>query len=399
MRTIKTKTRKGIRSRDEYLQNNRVKLVHGGKEFFQLLKNRIEQAKHSIHFQTYIFDEDNAGNYVANALIKAAKRNVAVYLLLDGYASQKLSKEFRKKLEDAGIHFRYFEPLLRSRHFYFGRRLHHKVVVVDGIHGLVGSMNVSDRYLDPPEEETWFDIAIHVEGEAALELNKICWQFWTRKKKKIIQLPEESLDYHKSIPADERMPVRIRQNDWVNRKQQIFRTYLNMFRQSDKSLSIVCSYFIPGQSLLDELKKSVKRGVNVRVVLTGFSDVKIAKTAERYLYRWMLRNKIRVYEYQPAVLHAKFAEMDSEFVTLGSYNVNNISAYASIELNLDVKHKGFAEEVQKEIDKLIEKDCKEVDLKTYNSKLFSFKQFARWASFYIIRIILNLTTFYFRQRE
>jgi cardiolipin synthase A/B len=399
MGTTKAKTKKGKRSRDEYLQNNRVKLVHGGKEFFQLLKKLIEQAKHSIHFQIYIFDEDKAGNYIANALIKAAKRNVAVYLLVDGYASQKLSKEFRTKLGEAGIQFRFFEPLLRSRRFYFGRRLHHKVIVVDGIDALVGSMNISDRYLDPPEEETWFDLAIYAQGEVAIGLEKICWKFWTKRRIKTIALPEESLNYPKSIPAEERKPVRIRENDWVNRRQQVYRTYMTMFRQAEKSLSVVCSYFIPGQSLLEELKKAVKRGVDVRLVLTGFSDVKVAKAAERYLYRWMWRNKIKVYEYQPAVLHAKFAVMDNEFVTLGSYNVNNISAYASIELNLDVKHKPFAEEVQKEIDELIKRDCKMVDLKTYNSKLFSFKQFARWASFYFIRIVLNLTTFYFRQKE
>jgi len=399
MSTTKTKSKKRVRRRDEFLQMNRARLVHGGPEFFQLLKKLIDQAKHSIHFQIYIYLEDSAGKYVTDALINAAKRGVKVYLLVDGYASQKLSKEFRKTLAEAGIGFRFFEPLLKSRHFYFGRRLHHKIIVVDGIYALEGSMNVSDKYFNPPNEETWLDIAMYVEGEAALELHKICWNFWTRKKSRIVPLPEETLSYPKSIPKEERIPIRIRQNDWVNRKQQVSRTYRFMFKNAKETLSILCSYFIPSWNMLDELKKAVRRGVEVKIVLAGLSDVKIAKAAERYLYRWMLRNKIKLYEYQPAILHAKFAVMDKSFATLGSYNVNNMSAYASVELNLDVEHKSFAEEVQHEIDELIRKDCKEIDLETYNSNLISLKQLARWASFNFLRIVLKLTTFYLRQRE
>src|SRR5688572_5949041 len=255
MRTTKKKSKKRVRYRDEFLQMNRARLVHGGPEFFKLLKKLIDQAKHSIHFQIYIYDEDNAGKYVTDALINAAKRGVAVYLMVDGYASQKLSKEFRKTLTEAGIRFRFFEPLLKSRHFYFGRRLHHKIIVFDGIYALEGSMNVSDKYFNPPDEETWLDIAMYVEGEAAIGLNKICWDFWTKRKSRIVALPEESLSFSQSIPKEERVPIRIRQNDWVNRKQQVSRTYRYMFKNANESLSILCSYFIPSWTMLDELKK------------------------------------------------------------------------------------------------------------------------------------------------
>jgi len=387
------------RRRDEYLLQNRLRLVHGGREFFQQLRKLIGQAQHCIHFQTYIFEEDEAGELVTGALIEAAQRNVEVYLLVDGYASQRLSRAFRQKLKEAGVRFRYFQPLLRSRHFYFGRRLHHKVVVVDGTYALVGSMNVSNRYFDPPEEEAWFDVALYVEGEVALELNRICWQFWTRRKRRRKALPEECLRYPASIPTTERVPARVRQNDWVNRKQQVYRTYRSMIRQAEKSLSIVCSYFIPDKNLLQELKRAVRRGVEVKVVLAGFSDVKIAKAAERYLYRYLLRNGIKVYEYQPSVLHAKFAVMDREWVTIGSFNVNNMSAYASIELNVDVRHREFGEQVHEEIEKLIQRDCEQAALETYNSRLFSLRQLIRWTSFQVLRIVLKLTTFYWRQRE
>ena len=98
------------------------------------------------NLQIYIFEDDETGVEVATALMKAAQRGVKVYLLLDGYASQYLPDEFIVQLKEGGVQFRWFEPLFRSRHFYFGRRLHHKLIVVDTVHSLVGGVNISNRY-------------------------------------------------------------------------------------------------------------------------------------------------------------------------------------------------------------------------------------------------------------
>ena len=89
------------------------------------------------------------------------------------------------------------------------------------------------------------------------------------------------------------------------------------------------------------LTNAAKRGVKIKVITAGPSDIMLAKHAERWMYDWLLRNKIELYEYQPAILHAKVAVCDSEWITIGSYNLNNISAYASIELNLDVHNADF----------------------------------------------------------
>jgi cardiolipin synthase len=395
----RSKRSQAMHKKDDYFLRNRVRLVHGGKEFFELLKQLIDNAHHSIHIQTYIFDEDKTGTFIADALIAAAKRKVAVYLLADGFASQKLSKSFREKLQQSGIHFRFFEPLLRSHHFYFGRRLHHKVIVIDGVQALVGSMNIADRYNDLPGERAWFDLALYVEGEAGIALHNICCMFWAKRKSKAFKLPDNVHEFIASIPEKEYCPIRVRQNDWVSRKSQISKTYSGLFRGAKETISIVCSYFLPGKTFLKQLKQAVKKGVEVKVVLAGFSDVKIAKSAERYLYRWMLRNKIQVYEYQPTVLHAKMAFADNHLLTLGSFNINGLSSYASVELNLDIKNEAFVKKIQKETEAVIEKDCKVIDLTTYTIRLFSLQQFLQWASFQIIRFMLTLSTFYFRQRE
>ena len=133
-----------------YTMRNTVKLVRGGKPYFDCLLTTIESARQSIHLQTYIYDDDETGELVASALKAAVKRNVEVYLLADGYASGSMSRSFINGLREAGIHFRFFDPIFKSKYFYFGRRLHHKVVVVDGSFALVGGVNISNRYNDLP---------------------------------------------------------------------------------------------------------------------------------------------------------------------------------------------------------------------------------------------------------
>lgn len=380
-----------------YLVRNKVKLVHSGKEFFNLLKQLIDEARHSIHIQIYIFDEDTTGNFIADALIEAAKRKVAVYLVADGFASQSLSKEFIQKLRDAGIHFRFFEPLFKSRGFYFGRRMHHKVIVIDGIQALTGSMNIADRYNDLPGQKAWFDLALYVEGEAAASLYRFCSRFWSKKRS--YALPADVDETVNAIPEKEYASVIIHQNDWVYRKLQISKSYVNIARHATERITIVNSYFLPSRKFRNELKRAVKRGVEVRVVLTKISDVRIAKSAERYLYRWLLRNNVKIYEYKTTILHAKLATADGHILTIGSYNINRLSDLVSVELNLEVKSEAFVPQVEKEIDAVIKNECIPIDFATYNTKLFSFKQFSHWISYQVLRLVQIMFTFYFKQKE
>ncbi|MES1217809.1 MAG: phospholipase D-like domain-containing protein, partial [Bacteroidota bacterium] len=150
-----------------YTSINRVSLIRGGKEYFDTLVRLINTAKESIHIQSYIFDDDTTGSMIADALKKACERKVEVYVLADGYASQVMSKSFIKDLKKAGIHFRFFEPFFKSTHFYFGRRMHHKISVFDARYALVGGVNIADRYNDLQGKPAWLDFAIYAEGEIA----------------------------------------------------------------------------------------------------------------------------------------------------------------------------------------------------------------------------------------
>ncbi|QOI98179.1 MAG: phospholipase [Flammeovirgaceae bacterium] len=379
-----------------YYLYNKAQLIRGGAEYFDLLERLIDTANHSVYLQTYIYEADETGMRIAAALMRAAGRGIYVHLLVDGYASQNLPANFIKDLKNTGINFRFFEPLFKSKYFYFGRRLHHKVLVVDGRYGVVGGLNISNRYNDTPAQKAWLDWAICVEGEVSAALYNICASRsispWRLKGVQIPPAPTYLL-------PKEVCPVRARANDWVRAKREITRSYIEMLDQAKHQVIIMSSYFIPGRQIRRHMERAVKRGVRIRLILAGVSDVRLAKDAERFMYRWLFKRGVEVYEYQPNVLHAKISTYDRKWVTVGSYNVNEISEKASVELNLDVFDKVFAAEVETRLVEIMVRDCRRVTDEELNRKFNLGHRMLQWGAYTIIRTLLVLFTFYFRHRE
>ncbi|MFI5220231.1 MAG: phosphatidylserine/phosphatidylglycerophosphate/cardiolipin synthase family protein [Bacteroidia bacterium] len=367
--------------------HNKVRLVRGGKDYFDTLEKLISNAKNTIHFQTYIFDNDETGLHIKNLLVDASLRGVKVALMVDGYASD-LPDDFIAELKTTGILFRRFEPWFSSNKFYFGRRLHHKIVVADEIFSLVGGINISNRYNDIQNIPAWLDFAIFTEGQASVILNSVCEELWG-KKYPVKKLPyEEKKIIFKERNNEEMAPVRARRNDWVRGRNDISRSYNEMLNKASANITIMCSYFFPSRFFRYRMRAASKRGVKIKVILAGISDVKLSKFAERYLYSWMLQNKIEIYEYQKTVLHAKIASCDDEWATLGSYNINNLSAHASIELNLDIKDTGFVKTVNQTFSDIIKNDCTQITFENYERRKNVFSRVAEWGAYTIVRFVL-----------
>jgi cardiolipin synthase len=383
----------------DFTLKNRVRLVRGGKDFFETLLQLIQKATDTIHLQVYIFDDDETGNLVATALKEAVKRKVQVYLLADGYASQVMSQSFINSLKAAGINFRFFQPLFKSKSFYFGRRLHHKVLVVDNSYAMVGGINIANRYNDMPGYPAWLDFAVYAEGEIAKELCVLCWKTWKNFPAKMGSTPCEEKLLCFDFNSTESSLVRMRRNDWVRRKNQISSSYVEMLLKAQSHVTILCSYFLPGRVIQKHLFNAAKRGVKIRIILTGLSDVIFAKQAERYIYNRLLRNNIEIYEYNGTVLHGKIATCDSNWVTVGSYNINNISAYASIELNLDILDPSFAQKTEEALENIINNQSIQILEKDFIKKSNLLKQFARWVSYQVIQTGIFLFTFYFKRKN
>lgn len=369
---------------------NKSELIRGGKPYFTLLKKLIDEAEHLIHLQFYIFDPDTTGKEISLALMAASQRGVKVYILLDAYGSQKLSGNFTNRWTEAGIHFRWFQPLFKSPKFYLGRRLHHKVVVVDSYHSLVCGLNVSDRYNDMPEDDAWLDWALYNQGEISLQLEDVC-----RKRMKL-RLPQHQ---PKPVIKSGSCEIGVRVNDWVGRRQEITQAYLKMLHEARSNVMIMTPYFMPGYRFKRSLKAAAGRGVKIQMILTGDSDVPVAKFAERFMYDWLLRNNIEIWEYQKNVLHGKVAIADKKWATVGSYNVNNLSAYASIELNLEVIDHDLVNEIQKQLEQIRKNDCIQITEMVYKNQSNIIVRVAQAVAYSMFRFMLFLFTLRIRHPE
>ncbi len=387
------------RSASAYTTQNKIRLVRGGRTYFDQLLKMIRQAEEVIQLQVYIYDEDETGREVADALIAAAQKNVQVYLMADGYASQKLSSAFIHKLADAGIHFRFFEPLFKSRKSYFGRRLHHKVIVVDNRFAMVGGINISNHYNDLADQPAWLDFALHMEGEVVRDLCRICQKIWqgylTTER---LSLCREN-HFHFVARPNEECQLRVRRNDWVMKKNQVSRSYIEMFRKANEHITIMSGYFLPGPVIRKNMKRAAARGVKIKLILAGMSDVMVAKNAEKYMYNWLFKNNIEVYEYKPCVLHGKVSVYDQQWATIGSYNVNIISAYASLELNIDVNNSPFAGMLNHTLGKIIREDCVLITKEDFQSRNGILNKIWERICYWFIRLLFYLFTFNFKQRD
>lgn len=379
-----------------YTSHNKVTLIRGGRDYFTLAERLIDGAQHSIHFQTYIFEADETGSRLIDALIHAAFRKVKIYLMLDGYASFDLDEAVIQRLKEAGIHFRWFRPIIKGKNYYVGRRMHHKILVVDGLDSLVGGVNVSNRYNDMPGEPAWMDFAVHTVGEVSIELFNRCVEMWSRTIWNKIGF-RTGFDWRSALSPGDEANARIRINDWVRNKNQISRSYMEMFHRATEEITIMSSYFMPGRVLRKNMSQAARRGIKIRVILTAASDVGLSKAAERYLYPWLFERNIEVYEYQKTVLHGKVAVYDKQWATVGSYNVNNISAYASIELNVDVHNPVFAASVDEALGKIMSNRCNRVTPKKFDKTSSFFSRLSNRLAYETIRLLVYLFTFYFRQ--
>ena len=368
--------------------NDSVELVHSGEDFFKRLHQIISEATKEIHFQTYIFENDTTGIYIADALKAAAERNVKIYLLLDGYGSSSLSNKFIKDLVKHGINVRIFSPFFSANSFYIGRRLHHKVVVADEMVSLIGGINIGNRYRGTDTTTAWLDYAVKIKNnETAKDIQQVCRNIYLKKKrtkrKKITHL----------IQLGSEARIGIIRNDWLKRKNEISEAYIKSIRTSKTETIIAGSYFLPGRRLLNTMKKSARKGVKIKLILSGIADVPLIKRATSYLYTSLLENDIELYEWNKSVLHGKVAVIDGEKSIIGSFNLNHLSSYGSIEMNVEIDFREFSESLADHFNDLIVTQCEQVTFETIKTRRSFFTNLLNWISYRIVRLALIIATY------
>lgn len=374
----------------DYTGGHKATWMRSGREFFNHVIELILNAEHTIHLQVYIIVPDETGTALIDALIQAASKGVKVNLVVDDFGSDKFGITETNKLTSGGVNVKRFAPFYASEKFYVGRRMHHKVLVVDEKHAMVAGVNFADRYRGTESLPPWLDYGVFIEGPVCRKLAIACLRIMERK---FYPAPPQ---WHrlnisgKKLDADADVWVRIRKNDWLRNKLEITRSYNKASRLAKKSITIVGGYFLPGRKYRKILQNASNRGVEIKIIMTKFSDVPTVKYASDYLYGWLLRNKIKIFEYNNAMVHGKVAIVDETWSTIGSYNQNHLSAYLSIELNLDIVNTEFSKKFNNHLLEVIKNECTEVTTDSYYRDASVFAKLRRWISYQLVRISLRL---------
>jgi cardiolipin synthase len=371
---------------------NCLELVYSGEDYFSRLEQIIKNAKYEIHLQFYIFKNDAVGAKIVEKLKEAAARHVKVYLMLDGFGSFSFPKEVAEELRERGVNFRYFSPFFSANSFYIGRRLHHKIVVADAHVILIGGINIADKYHGKPGKDPWLDYAVKIDDPIiAKKLQLLCRDLFFKKRYFFKKKIETALN------TKEKTIVSIIQNDWLKRKNEIYDAYINSFSTAKKEIVIVGSYFLPGRRMNIALKKAAKNKVKIKLILSGISDVTLSRRATYHIYSTLLDNNIDLYEWNTTVLHGKAAIVDGNWTTIGSFNLNNLSSYGSLEMNVEIKSITFASSYLEHLNEVIAQ-CQRITPESLKKRKNISSGFINWLSYWAARLILNIVTYFPQKR-
>ncbi len=330
---------------------NKLMLLKNGTRFFPLLCADIDAAQQSVYLETYIFAADETGRMVSQALQRAARRGVAVHLLLDGFGSAELPQEWVDELRESGVDVQWFRreitlffTLSRSRKRRICR-MHRKMAVVDGETAFVSGINIVN---DIPDAEDFdaprLDYAVRVQGPLAQEVQEETRQLWEKIKwvtlRRRIGRWRARLRRARKRPSTASAQLLLR--DSLRHRRDIEHAYLHAIEEAQREIVIANAYFLPGHALRQALKDTAKRGVRVVLLLQGKVEYPMQHYATLALYGQLLKAGIEIYEYRDSYLHAKVAVVDGVWATVGSSNLEPLSLLLAREANVVVRNPPFA---------------------------------------------------------
>ncbi|MBQ2164151.1 MAG: cardiolipin synthase [Muribaculaceae bacterium] len=322
-----------------YLANNEVQIFTNGRDKFEAYKRDLLLARNYIHIQYYIIENDNIGNEIATILKQKVQEGVKVRVLYDHVGSFHFDMSYFKKLRRAGVDV---YPFMKITFPEFANRInwrnHRKITVIDGEVGYIGGMNIADRYVTGGKMGHWRDTHLRVKGDvvAAMQVSfAIDWNFMKR------ELIEESVPV--VDPASISNPVGVQlvtggpTSQWGN----MAFVFQKAIENARKSIYIQTPYFLPSDSLLKALQVAALSKVDVRLMIPRKPDSFLLRYASYSYVKQCLDAGIKIYFYEPGMLHAKVVVIDDEFVTTGSTNFDFRSFEHNFEGNLLLYSKDF----------------------------------------------------------
>lgn len=376
----------------EFVDGNRLTLLSCGAEYFPALLAAIESARHSVHLESYIFEDDPSGRPVIDALKRAAGRGVTVRVLVDGFGAPSFAEGIQPELVGAGVQAMVYRPELARfairRHRL--RRLHRKLGLVDGRIAFVGGINIVDDMNNPASVAPRHDYAVRIEGPLVSEVGKLMLRLWEivvwagfRRRYRVARSAPVSLP----PIGNERAALVVRDN--IRHRRDIEDAYLEAINGARDEIVLANAYFLPGFRFRHALMAAAERGVRVSVLLQGRIEHRLQHYATQALYGALLKAGIRVFEYQASYLHAKVAVVDGRWATVGSSNIDPFSLLLAREANVVVHDRGFSMTLRHRLRNAMTADARELKPQDWR-KLSWHSRLLRWASYQIVRLAIGI---------
>ncbi len=323
---------------------NTVKIFLNGEEKFPEMLEAMRQAKHHIHIQYYIFENDHIGHMIKDVLIEKLKEGVQVRFTYDDFGSWIIRKTLVEEIRKAGGEV---FPFNKIRWVLFANRLnyrnHRKIVIIDGQTAFTGGINVSDRYINTPESENcyyWRDTHMRIDGPGCYYLQYVflCdWNFCSGQ-----QIQPERVYFNAPRESNSDVAVQIAASGPDSPTATIMLSLLKAIGLAKKQVLITTPYFIPGESILDALKVAALSNVSVKLLVPYKSDSRLVNAAARSYYTDLLSAGVEIYLYKKGFVHAKTLVVDDYISMVGTSNMDNRSFDLNFEVNAIVYHQEVA---------------------------------------------------------
>lgn len=352
----------------------------------------IASARYEIFLESYLYRDDATGRRVSAALIWAARRGVTVRVLLDGFGAGDLPRRLRLCLERGGVQLLFFRPerwlLSLDRHRL--RRMHRKVVVLDGRMAFVGGINILDD-VDRPDERPRYDYALRVEGPVVEDLRRLVareWRStaWSQLRRGWRRVPPLASTPGPAGPSRAALVVR----DNVRHRRAIEAAYLRAIAEARDEIIIANAGFLPGRRFRAALLAAAERGVRVILLLQGRVETALQHFATQLLYGPLLAAGVAIHEYQAGFIHAKVAVVDGEWMTVGSSNLDPFSLLTAREANLLVRDRGLAGLLRRDLLRHIQHEALPVTRADQGRQPW-WRAALPWLSYQLVRILLGVT--------
>jgi len=313
---------------------NRVDLLVDAREAYPAMIEAIESAQHHVHLLFYIWNDDVTGRRFLEVLERKAREGVEVRLLCDAIGAPKVGGALTQPLQEAGGLVARFLPPRLSGAPTINFRNHRKILVSDGSVGFTGGVNIGDEYTG-----AWHDVAIRVEGPAVDQLQEVFADDWYFAQKQNLADPKYFGKHQGAMLGDANCELVTSGPDSPHEQMQD--VLFLAINEARKRVLIVSPYFIPNPPILAALRSAVFRGIDVRIMTPGRSDVRVARWASRSFYPGMIEVGIRLFEYQAGMLHTKAVIFDDDLSLVGSANINNRSFRLNFEASMLVRDRAL----------------------------------------------------------